>query len=144
MFSTLYPRKIAPFEPHLKCRLPMLSILGKAKNLSSAKGLTLSQMTIFQTQEFAVNNFKFDENGSYKQFLLFPQSFQKTCTAVRQALVFMCLQHKSLENTMGKGEIASDEQFFLFPNCFLCIWRTLSFSSNLELSSANCFSFGLF
>ena len=47
---------------------------------------------------FADNNFKFDENGSnfskrventvgkgeiarYEQFLLFPQCFQKTCTA---------------------------------------------------------------
>ena len=49
-------------------------------------------------KEFADNNFKFDENGRkfskqventvgkgviarYEQFLLFPQCFQKTCTA---------------------------------------------------------------
>ena len=49
-------------------------------------------------KEFADDNFKFDENGRkfskrventvekgeivrYKQFLLFPQCFQKTCTA---------------------------------------------------------------
>ena len=28
---------------------------------------------------------------------------------------FMCLQCKSFENTVGKEEIARDEQFLLFP-----------------------------
>ena len=28
------------------------------------------------------------------------------------------LQYKSLENTVGKGEIARNEQFLLFPRCF--------------------------
>ena len=37
----------------------------------------------------------------------------------KQALVFMCLQDKSLENTVGKGEIDRNEQFLLFPKCFL-------------------------
>ena len=46
----------------------------------------------------------------------------------------------SFENTVGKGEIAHNEQFLLFPQCFLPIWITLSFSSNLKLSSANSFS----
>ena len=46
-------------------------------------------------------------------YLLFP----------KQALVFMCLQYKSFENTVGKGEIARKEQFLLFPQCFLPIWR---------------------
>ena len=64
------------------------------------KNLTLSQTTHFgllQMKEFADDNFKFDENGGkfsqgventagkeiapYEQFLLFPQCFQKTCTA---------------------------------------------------------------
>ena len=27
----------------------------------------------------------------------------------------MCLQYKSFENTVGKGEIARNEQFLLFP-----------------------------
>ena len=27
----------------------------------------------------------------------------------------MCLQYKSFENTVGKGEIACNEQFLLFP-----------------------------
>ena len=36
----------------------------------------------------------------------------------------MCLHYKSCENTMGKGEIARDKQFLLFPQCFLTFWRT--------------------
>ena len=36
----------------------------------------------------------------------------------------MCLQSKSFENTEGKGEIARNEQFLLFPQCFLPVWRT--------------------
>ena len=63
--------------------------------------LTLSQTTnfrLFQTEEIADDNFKFDENGikiskwvvntvgngeiaHYEKFLLFPQCSQKTCTA---------------------------------------------------------------
>ena len=42
----------------------------------------------------------------------------------KQAQVFRCLQHKSFENPVGKGEIARHEQFLLFPQCFLPIWRT--------------------
>ena len=28
------------------------------------------------------------------------------------------------ENTVGKGEIARKEQFLLFPQCCLTVWRT--------------------
>ena len=58
----------------------------------------------------------------------------------KQALAFTCLQYRSFENTVGKGEIAHNEQFLLFPQCFLPLWRTLSFSSNSKLSSANSFT----
>ena len=58
--------------------------------------LTLSLMTNFrlvQTDEFADDNFEFDENcGKFS---------------------------KRVENTVGKREIAHHEQFFLFPQCFL-------------------------
>ena len=43
-------------------------------------------------QEFADDNFKFDENGRKLS--------------------------KRVENTVGKGEIARYEQFLLFPQCF--------------------------
>ena len=38
----------------------------------------------------------------------------------------MCPQYKSFENTVGKGEIACDEQFLLFSQCFLTFSRTFS------------------
>ena len=43
-------------------------------------------------KEFADDNFKFDESG--RMFF------------------------KQVENTVGKGEIARNEQFLLFPQCF--------------------------
>ena len=85
------------------------------------------------------------EIARYEQFLLFPQCFQKACLPgaskgvifwewalfcsyyayfPKQALVLTCLQYKSFENTAGKGEIARNEQFLLFPQCFLPVWRT--------------------
>ena len=36
----------------------------------------------------------------------------------KQALIFTCLQYKSFENTQGKREIAYNERFLLFPECF--------------------------
>ena len=36
----------------------------------------------------------------------------------------MCLQYRPFENTVGKGEIARNEQFLLFPQCFISFWRT--------------------
>ena len=36
---------------------------------------------------------------------------------------FYGLKYKSSENTVGKGEIARNEQFLLFPQCFLSFWR---------------------
>ena len=35
---------------------------------------------------------------------------------------FTCLQYKSFENTVGKEEIACNEQFLLFSQCFLPVW----------------------
>ena len=52
----------------------------------------MQNFKLFQSKEFADDNFKFNENiGKFS---------------------------KSIENTMGKGEIASYEQFLLFPQCF--------------------------
>ena len=42
----------------------------------------------------------------------------------KQALVFTCLQYKSFENTVGKGEIARSEQFLVFPQYFLSFRTT--------------------
>ena len=32
--------------------------------------------------------------------------------------------YESFENTVGKGEIACNKQFLLFPQCFLSFWKT--------------------
>ena len=59
----------------------------------------------------------------------------------KEKLLVTCLQYKSFENTVGKGKIARNEHYFLFPQCFLPAWKTFChFLSNLKLSSANCLS----
>ena len=52
------------------------------------------------------------------------QVFWKHHGKRRNCLSWACLQCKFLENTVGKGEIAHDEQFLLFPQSFLPILRT--------------------
>ena len=47
---------------------------------------------LFQSETFADDNFKFDENGRKLS--------------------------QQVENSVGKGEIARYEQFLLFPQCF--------------------------
>ena len=51
----------------------------------------------------------------------------------KQALVFTCLQYKSFENIVGKGEIARNKQFLLFPQCFLPVWRTSAIFIKFEI-----------
>ena len=52
-----------------------------------------------------------------------------------------CLRYKSFENVVGKGEIARNEQFLLFPQCFQLFWRTFRHvHQNFILSSATAFS----
>ena len=47
---------------------------------------------------------------------------------------FLMSAEQSFENTVGKGEIARNEQFLLFPLCFLILFENfLSFFSNLKL-----------
>ena len=59
----------------------------------------------------------------------------------KQALGFMCLQYKSFENTVGKGEIAHNKQFLFFPTVlFTGLENFPPFLSNSTLSSANSFS----
>ena len=52
----------------------------------------MSNFRLFQTERVRRRHFKFDENG--RKF------------------------SKRVENTVGKGEIARDEQFLLLPRCF--------------------------
>ena len=62
-----------------------------------------------------------------------PQNFN---TFLNKLLSYLtCLQWKPFENTEGKGEIAHDEQFLLFPQYFLTIWRTFCYFHQIQ----NCF-----
>ena len=42
------------------------------------------------------------------------------------------VQYKPFENTVGKGEIAHNEQFLLFPQFFLPIWKTFCHFHQLQ------------
>ena len=50
-----------------------------------------------------------------KVFLRHSALFYLPLTLSQTTPVFTCLQYKSFENTVGKGEIARNEQFLLFP-----------------------------
>ena len=109
---------------HIECTLkccPQFFNLDKSKILSSGNGLN-AYKTLWEKENF----------------LLFTQCFSEvlllrvieTCDCLveaepfpKQALVFTCLQYTTFENTAGKGEIAQNEQFLLFPQCFLSVWR---------------------
>ena len=56
-------------------------------------------------------------------------------TFPKQALVFTCLQYKSFENTVGKGEIDRNKQFLLFPQCFefkIVVCKLFQFEESLK------------
>ena len=61
----------------------------------------------------------------------------------KQALVFTCLQYKSFENTVGKGEIARNEQFLLFPHVFSThLKKFLPFLIKFEIVVCKLFQYG--
>ena len=64
-------------------------------------------------------------------------------TFPKQALVFTCMKYMSFENTVWKGEIAHDEQFLLFPQCFLSIFENFSaIFLKFEIVVCQLFEFG--
>ena len=62
------------------------------------------------------------------------------CKFMQTSPFYMLLLYKSFENTVGKGEIARNEQFLLFLQCFLPSWKTFSHFHQLKLSSVHSFS----
>ena len=48
----------------------------------------------------------------------------------------------AFENSVGKGEIALNEQFLLFPQCFLPVWITFSIFVKFEIVVFKLFQFG--
>ena len=51
----------------------------------------------------------------------------------------MCLEYKSFENT-GKGEMARNDKFLLFPQ-FSLVWRTFSIFIRFEIVVSKLFQF---
>ena len=51
------------------------------------------------------------------------------------------LGNKPFENTVGKGEIAHNEQFLLFPQCFLPVWVTFCQFQQFEIVVCKLFQF---
>ena len=45
----------------------------------------------------------------------------------KQTFFFMWLQYRSFVNIAGKEDIAHNEQFLLFSQCFLPYWKTLPY-----------------
>ena len=70
----------------------ILSLWISCKFLQQLTHYQTKNFRLFQTEDFADDNFKFDKN------------YRKLSNHV--------------ENTVGKGEIAHYEQFLLFPQCF--------------------------
>ena len=87
--------------------------------------------------EWMENSVGKGENAGYQHFLLFPQCFQKPSLSGSLKVGIECerlnpfpskpwflrvCSTSLFENTVGKGEIARNEQFLLFPVFFN--WRT--------------------
>ena len=51
------------------------------------------------------------------------------------------MQNRPLENTVGKGEVAHNEQLLLFPQCFLTVWRTFCHFYQIQNCRLQTFSF---
>ena len=65
----------------------------------------------------------------------------KELTLSQKALVF-CVCRTSLKTTVGKGEIAQNEPFLLFPQCFLPIWKLDAIFIKFEIVLCSLFQFG--
>ena len=62
------------------------------------------------------------------------------CLTLSQKPLFLRICSKSLENTGGKGEVAREKQFLLFPQYLPPFWRTFCHFYYFKVSSANSFS----
>ena len=55
---------------------------------------------------------------------------------------FTCLQYKSFENTVGKGEISRNEQFLLFHSVFYLLEELSAIFIKLEIIVCKLLQFG--
>ena len=88
---------------------------GRMKTLFEYRFLTLTQNPF----DLGTGNFTQVLPLAHKGLFFFLSRGSKVKT-----LVFTSLQYKYFESTTEKGEIAHNEQFLLFPQSFLLVWRT--------------------
>ena len=60
----------------------------------------------------------------------------------KQALLFACPQYKSFKNTVAKGEIARNEQFLLFSQCFYLFGQLSAIFIKFEIVVCKVFRVG--
>ena len=60
----------------------------------------------------------------------------------KQALALRCMQYKSFENTVRKEEIARNEQFYIYPQCFLPVRKPFAIFIKFEIVDCKLFQFG--
>ena len=75
------------------------------------------------TKEWQLNESLKLNNSGHELFILKIAIDLNFYPFPKQALVFTCLKYKCFKKIEGKGEIAWNKQFLLFPQCFLPIWR---------------------
>ena len=79
-------------------------------------------------------NCKLFVTGNFLHGKGYPTSRSLICQPFpKQALVFTCLPDKSFENTEGKGEIACNEQFLLFPQHFYLFGELSAIFNKFEI-----------
>ena len=115
----------------------------KYENLS----VTVQQLWPISFKEYMY--VKYESSISYRSKVCQCYSFLRmdnvteylTLSQTSPGLWEQCLQNKSFENTVGKGEIARNEQFLLFPTVFSThLENFVPFLSNLKLLSAHSFN----
>ena len=104
----------------------MLSIRTSLKFLLFGKGLNNVDLTLSQTSlDFYVSAVQAFHKEQFSPFVFY--QFEKlpfNLTHSHTMTPFDPSGNKPFENTVGKGEIARNEQFLLFPQCFLPVWIT--------------------
>ena len=116
----------SPFSKLFSTRSKINCTIRATMKLLSVNAFNFSQSEILlsvKAIETQKNQLCFQSTNPFD--ISITDSFSKPSEPLpKQTLVFMYLQYKSFENTVGKGEIACDDKFLLFPQCFLAVWKT--------------------
>ena len=103
---------------------------GSIKNLSFGKELNASQYygawptTLYNCVTFnSLPNDQILDRSKFESFCI--RQHKCDLTLSQTSPDFTYLQSESIKNTVGKGEIARNKQFLLFPQCFLSVGRTI-------------------